>query len=184
MTFHRWELLVAIFLAFTSSMSAADETFRADLFQSVVAEMEAKGRPTGLPPLDVETRTFIEPPPIGFTTEEYRAAFRQLVLDDVDRRSRDDHFQRSDRNSVRQILLEGMQRDDRPGASITEAAIEALWYLRTPPADIPPSPELPGRTPEIESLRIHQSLFPVFSWSLVIWLCVIGDRRRRSAGNR
>jgi hypothetical protein len=168
MTFHRWELLVAIFLAFTSSSSAANDAFQAESFERLTAELEAKGKPTGLPPFDVETGTFIEPPPTGFTTEGYRAAFRQLVLDDVDRRSRDDHFKGLDQNMVRQQLLEDMQRAARPGDSITEAAIEALWYIRTPPEEIPESAPAPPTSTQFDStsnsgLFLHAFFLTVFA---------------------
>jgi len=181
MTFHRWELLVAIFLAFTSSMSAADEAFRADLFKTVAAELEAKGKPSGLPPFDVGTGTFIEPPPTGFTTEGYRAAFRQLVLDDVDRRARDDHFQGLDQNMVRQKLLEGMQRDARPGDSITEAAIEALWYLRTPREEIPESAPLPPPRTQFDSTSNSGFFLNAFLVTVFAALAAIQSRNQPTA---
>ena len=146
----------------------------------LTVELKAEDKPTGLPPLDVVTGTFIEPSPTGFTTEEYRAAFKQLVIDDVDRRCRDANFQGLDQNRIRQLLLERMQNDAEPGDLITAVAIEALWYLRTPPADIPPSPAAPAPTPEIASLRITQSLFSFYSWALVIAVCLITDRYRRA----
>lgn len=172
--------LAALLVAIASSLGVADEAYRPDWLTRLTAELKAEDEPTGLPPLDVVTGTFIEPPPTGFTTEEYRAAFKQLVLDDVDRRCRDANFQGLDQNRVRQLLLEHMQNDAEPGDLITEVAIEALWYLRTPPADIPPAPAPPAPTPEIASLRITQSLFSFFSWALVVAVCLITDRHRRA----
>jgi len=172
--------LAATLVAIASSLHAADEAYRPDWLARLTAELEAEDKPTGLPPLDVVTGTFIELPPTGFTTEEYRAAFKQLVLDDVDRRCRDANFQGLDQNRVRQLLLEHMQNNAEPGDLVTEVAIEALWYLRTPPADIPPSPAAPVPTPEIASLRITQSLFSFYSWALVIAVCLITDRHRRA----
>ncbi len=172
--------LAATLVAIASSLHAADEAYRPDWLAQLTAELKAEDEPTGLPPLDVVTGTFIEPSPTGFTTEEYRAAFKQLVIDDIDRRCRDANFQGLDQNRIRQLLLERMQNDAEPGDLITAVAIEALWYLRTPPAEIPPSPAAPALTPEIASLRITQSLFSFYSWALVIAVCLITDRYRRA----
>ena len=139
-------LLIVLGTAFgTAPVRAADATPLRTHSLAFQAELAATNKPTGVPPFDVHTGRFVEPPPTGFTEEEYRAAVKQSILDEIDRRASSGSFQGLDPEGVRRAILDGLERENLDRDTDAREAAASLWYSRTPPADIPPPPVPPRR---------------------------------------
>lgn len=139
-------LLIVLGTAFgTASLRAADATPLRTHSLAFQAELAATEKPTGVPPFDVHTGRFVEPPPTGFTEEEYRAAVKRSILDEIERRASSGSFQGLDPEGVRRAILDGLERENLDRDTDAREAFAALWYSRTPPTDIPPPPVSPRR---------------------------------------
>ena len=149
MIHHFLATLVAIIFAIAPFLGAADEALPPDsagLAQAGAAEESQ----SGLPPLDATTLRFIESPPPGFTTEEYRTAVRNLVLADVARLAQSEQFKDVDQQKIRRMVLEHIQGSGRADDKDDQQAMADLWYSRTPPERIPKLPVPPAPSTETD----------------------------------
>jgi len=139
--------LVATLLAIAPSLSAADEALPGTPADRVPGSSDADASTGDLSFLLESTEPFVDSPPTGFTTEEYRTAVRNLVIADVARFSESDRFKDFDRSEVCRIGLDQMKSYDLTRDTEARKVMNALWYSRTAPEDIPkPAPPPPTTT--------------------------------------
>jgi len=151
--------LVATLLAIVPSLAAADEALPGASPDRLSGAAEADASTGDLSFLLESTEPFVDAPPTGFTTEEYRTAVKNLVLADVARFSESERLKDLDRSEVRRIGLEQIGTDNLTRDTDARKAMNALWYSRTAPEVIPAPAPPPPTTTHFES-----------SWSSNIFL--------------
>jgi len=139
--------LAATLVAIASSHGTADEALPGTPADRLPGSSDADASTGDLSFLLESTEPFVDSPPTGFTTEEYRTAVRNLVIADVARFSESDRFKDFDRSEIDRVVLDQMGSDDLARDTEARKAMNALWYSRTATEDIPtPAPPPPTST--------------------------------------
>lgn len=162
--------LVATLLAIAPSLGVADE--------ALPEAAEADPSKGDLSYLLESTEPFVDSPPTGFTTEEYRKAVRNLVLADVARFSESDRLKDFDRSEIDRVVLNQMGSDDLTRDTEARKAMNALWYSRTAPEDIPAPAPPPPRPAQFES-SWSSGLF-LHAYFLYVFAALAGTQKRKT----
>ena len=143
--------LAATLVAIAPLLGAADGGLPGAPADALPGAAEADASAGDLSYLLESTEPFDDSPPTGFTTEEYRTAVRNLVLADVARFSESDRLKDSDRSEIDLVVLNQMGSDDLTRDTEARKAMNALWYSRTAPEEIPAPAPPPATTTHFES---------------------------------
>jgi hypothetical protein len=172
--------LVATFLAIAPSLGAADEGLPGAPADALLGAAEADASAGDLSYLLESTEPFVDAPPTGFTTEEYRTAVRNLVLADVARFSESERLKDLDRSEVRRIGLDQMGSDNLTRDTDARKAMNALWYSRTAPGEIPAPAPPPPTTTRFESSWSSNIIF-INTFIVAVFGALAGVQRRNKS---
>ncbi len=173
--------LAATLVAIAPLLGAADEGLPGAPADALPGAAEADASAGDLSYLLESTEPFDDSPPTGFTTEEYRTAVRNLVLADVARFSESDRLKDSDRSEIDLVVLNQMGSDDLTRDTEARKAMNALWYSRTAPEEIPAPAPPPATTTHFESSWSNNIFLNAFIVAVFGALAGVQTRKKSTA---